>query len=138
MRLGNNTQGHLISSPKEENDLDLLNDSPSQAVGADTDKAFHSSCVLRGILSTIPCEPHKVSVRTPANEERLEEVLLPPQRELELGGQDGRGASKEGLMSKSAEPRTPLFPEGIRLHLHSKPLDRMDFKCYIYKMSNSQ
>ena len=78
-----------------------------------------------------------MSVRTPANEEQLEEVLLPPQRELELGGQDGRGASKEDLMSKSAEPRKPLFPEGIRLHLPSKT-DRMDFKCYVYKMSNSQ
>ena len=79
-----------------------------------------------------------MSVRTPANEERLEEVLLPPQRELELGGQDGRGASTEDLMSESAEPRKALFPEGIRLHLHSETLDRMDFKCYVYKMSNSQ
>lgn len=80
-----------------------------------------------------------MSVRTPANKEQLEEVLLlPPQRELELGGQDGGGASKEDLMSKSAEPGKPLFPEGIRLHLHLKTLDRTDFKCYIYKMSNSQ
>lgn len=128
--------GDLISSPKEENDLDLLNDLPSLAVREGTDKPFHCSSVLRGILSTMPHEPYKVSIKTPANKEQLEEVLLLPQRELELGGWDGGGASKEGLMSKSTEPRKPLFLESIRLHLHSETLDRMDFKCYICIMSN--
>ena len=109
----------------------------SLAVGGGTDKPFHSFSVLRGILSTMPCEPYKVSIRTPANKEQLEEVLLLlPQRELKLGGWDGGGARKEGLISKSTEPRKPLFPEGIKLHLHSETLDRMDFKCYIYIMSN--
>ena len=86
---------------------------------------------------TMPCEPYKVSIRTPANKEQLEEVLLLlPQRELEWGGRDGGGASKEDPMTKSSEPRKPLFLKGIRLHLHSETLDRMDFKCYIYIMNN--
>lgn len=54
-----------------------------------------------------------MSIRTPAKEEQLEEVLPPPQRELELGGRDGGGASKEDPMTKSSEPRKPLFPEVI-------------------------
>lgn len=44
-----------------------------------------------------------------------------------MGGRDGGGASKEDPITKSSEPRKPLFLKGIRLYLHSETLDRMGF-----------